>query len=157
MRTKLVHAYSGNSLAPPNIRSDPSSPIQEDFVIEHGNGHNNHLHPLDHRKTGVNHHRASIISSVDLLHDLKESRQDNSKGSGSGVPGYFRDLSSRTFRKKTLYKKVPFLSWIQDYNTNTFVADLIAGFIISLSFLPQSLAYATIAGLPPQVNFLPLS
>jgi sodium-independent sulfate anion transporter 11 len=55
-----------------------------------------------------------------------------------------------------LYRCVPILSWMPLYNADKFICDLIAGVTVGLTVIPQSLAYATLAGLEPQVcrNFV---
>ncbi|MCG8427310.1 MAG: SulP family inorganic anion transporter [Chromatiales bacterium] len=55
---------------------------------------------------------------------------------------------------------VPFLSWIGDLrNKDTLRADILAGVTVALVLVPQSMAYAQLAGLPPYVglyaSFLP--
>ena len=55
------------------------------------------------------------------------------------------------FSKKQLYKKVPILEWLPKYNLETGVADLIAGVTVGLTVIPQGIAYALVAKLPPQV------
>lgn len=42
----------------------------------------------------------------------------------------------------------PFLSWFHEYKFSTFRADLIAGVTVALVLIPQSMAYAQLAGLP---------
>ncbi len=44
----------------------------------------------------------------------------------------------------------PFLRWLPMVNRNTIRADLIAGFTGAVIVLPQGVAFATIAGLPPE-------
>ncbi len=44
----------------------------------------------------------------------------------------------------------PFLTWFKLVNKDTIKADLIAGFTGAVIVLPQGVAFATIAGLPPQ-------
>ena len=44
----------------------------------------------------------------------------------------------------------PFLIWLRWVNKDTLRADLIAGFTGAVVVLPQGVAYATIAGLPPE-------
>ncbi len=44
----------------------------------------------------------------------------------------------------------PFLAWIRLINKDTLKADLIAGFTGAVIVLPQGVAFATIAGLPPE-------
>jgi SulP family sulfate permease len=42
--------------------------------------------------------------------------------------------------------------WLRDYRRQTLAADLSAGLIVTVLVIPQSLAYALLAGLPPQVG-----
>ena len=42
----------------------------------------------------------------------------------------------------------PFLDWFKDYNSGTFRIDLLAGITVALVLIPQSMAYAQLAGLP---------
>ncbi|MFW2373343.1 MAG: SulP family inorganic anion transporter [Gammaproteobacteria bacterium] len=44
----------------------------------------------------------------------------------------------------------PFLSWLKAVNKNTLKHDLLAGFTGAVIVLPQGVAFATIAGLPPE-------
>lgn len=53
--------------------------------------------------------------------------------------------------RKLIRKRVPIVSWLPKYNTDTFVADMIAGVTVGLTVMPQALAYAALAGLQPQV------
>lgn len=48
-----------------------------------------------------------------------------------------------------LTKIFPFLSWLKGYNASSFRADFIAGLTVALVLIPQSMAYAQLAGLPP--------
>ncbi|MEJ7553227.1 MAG: SulP family inorganic anion transporter, partial [Aquificaceae bacterium] len=43
----------------------------------------------------------------------------------------------------------PFLRWLKDYDRKTFTSDLMAGLTVAVVLVPQSMAYALIAGLPP--------
>ncbi|XP_063706703.1 sodium-independent sulfate anion transporter [Culicoides brevitarsis] len=52
------------------------------------------------------------------------------------------------FSKKMLYKRLPILSWLPQYNSTDFVGDLVAGITVGLTVIPQALAYSSIAGLP---------
>lgn len=47
---------------------------------------------------------------------------------------------------------LPFLKWAKGYNKTTFLDDSIAALVISIMLIPQSLAYAILAGLPPQAG-----
>ena len=50
----------------------------------------------------------------------------------------------------SLYKFFPFLAWFRLVTKDTLRADLIAGFTGAVIVLPQGVAFATIAGLPPE-------
>lgn len=52
--------------------------------------------------------------------------------------------------KKMLYRRLPILNWLPNYNSDCAVGDLVAGITVGLTVIPQALAYANIAGLPPQ-------
>ena len=47
---------------------------------------------------------------------------------------------------------VPLLDWGRHYNRDTFTSDLVAALIVTIMLIPQSLAYALLAGLPPEVG-----
>ncbi len=47
---------------------------------------------------------------------------------------------------------VPLLEWGRQYNRETFINDLVAALIVTIMLIPQSLAYALLAGLPPEVG-----
>lgn len=47
---------------------------------------------------------------------------------------------------------LPILDWGRTYNRATFTCDLIAALIVTIMLVPQSLAYALLAGLPPQMG-----
>jgi len=47
---------------------------------------------------------------------------------------------------------LPVLDWGRRYDRNTFVGDLVAALIVTIMLIPQSLAYALLAGLPPEVG-----
>ena len=44
---------------------------------------------------------------------------------------------------------LPFLEWLPNYQFDTFKSDLIAGLTVGVMFIPQAMAYALLAGLPP--------
>ncbi|MCU7960932.1 MAG: SulP family inorganic anion transporter [gamma proteobacterium symbiont of Bathyaustriella thionipta] len=55
---------------------------------------------------------------------------------------------------------LPFIAWLPQVNRETIRADLIAGITVALVAIPQSLAYAQLAGVPPYyglyASFLPV-
>ncbi len=48
-----------------------------------------------------------------------------------------------------LKRYFPFLSWIGNYNRSLLYGDLIAGITVGIMLVPQGMAYAMIAGMPP--------
>jgi sulfate permease, SulP family len=46
----------------------------------------------------------------------------------------------------------PILQWGKEYSSKTLVNDLVVSVIVSIMLIPQSLAYAQLAGLPPEVG-----
>ena len=51
-----------------------------------------------------------------------------------------------------LARYFPILDWGSKYRGETFVNDMVAAVIVTIMLIPQSLAYALLAGLPPQVG-----
>lgn len=51
-----------------------------------------------------------------------------------------------------LKKLVPLLHWASRYRRQDLVGDLMAGVIVTIMLMPQAMAYALLAGLPPQVG-----
>ncbi len=47
---------------------------------------------------------------------------------------------------------IPILEWLPSYKRAQFSGDLLAGIIVAIVLIPQSMAYAMVAGLPPQVG-----
>jgi len=53
---------------------------------------------------------------------------------------------------KRLAKYLPVLDWGRSYSTRALSNDLIAAVIVTIMLIPQSLAYALLAGLPPEAG-----
>lgn len=53
---------------------------------------------------------------------------------------------------KPLARYLPILEWGRTYDRLTFASDLVAALIVTIMLIPQSLAYAMLAGLPAQVG-----
>lgn len=52
--------------------------------------------------------------------------------------------------KKFWQKRLPITQWLPRYTKEDIVADFIAGLTVGLTMIPQSVAYAGLAGLKPQ-------
>ncbi|CAH0564609.1 unnamed protein product [Brassicogethes aeneus] len=68
------------------------------------------------------------------------------------IKEWAKDRVKKGLTKKNLKRKVPILSWLPQYNTSCLVSDLVAGITVGLTVIPQAIAYATVAGLEPQVG-----
>ena len=51
-----------------------------------------------------------------------------------------------------LKRYFPILDWAPSYNRDTFTSDIVAAVIVTIMLIPQSLAYALLAGLPAEVG-----
>lgn len=51
-----------------------------------------------------------------------------------------------------LARYLPILSWGRSYDRSVLTGDLLAAIIVTIMLIPQSLAYAMLAGLPPEVG-----
>ncbi|WP_438273512.1 SulP family inorganic anion transporter [Zhongshania arctica] len=47
---------------------------------------------------------------------------------------------------------LPILTWAKEYDREVLLSDLLAAVIVTIMLIPQSLAYALLAGLPPQMG-----
>jgi len=54
------------------------------------------------------------------------------------------------YLNKELHKHVPAIKWLSEYSLNLLGGDAVAGLTLAAYAIPVSLAYATLAGLPPQ-------
>jgi SulP family sulfate permease len=55
-------------------------------------------------------------------------------------------------QKRRLTDFLPFLQWMGSYSREQLIGDLIAGVIVAIMLVPQGMAYALLAGLPPEVG-----
>lgn len=90
-------------------------------------------------------HRTSKSKSLEQLEASKNAEDDT-----SCCAKYAKNI----FRMKTLKRRLPFLTWLPHYNTRDCIGDLIAGFTVGLTVIPQGLAYSGVVGLPPEVGNL---
>lgn len=51
-----------------------------------------------------------------------------------------------------LSRYLPFLEWFLEYRSQHLIGDLMAGVIVAIMLVPQGMAYALLAGLPPQIG-----
>ncbi len=56
-------------------------------------------------------------------------------------------MASKDTQKSTSF--LPFPAWLKNYDKNNLLKDFIAGLTVAIVLIPQSMAYAILAGLPP--------
>lgn len=61
-------------------------------------------------------------------------------------------LEQGSTRRGRLARHLPILDWGRTYGGDTLTSDLLAAVIVTIMLVPQSLAYAMLAGLPPEVG-----
>ncbi|KAL1780092.1 E3 ubiquitin-protein ligase RNF213 isoform X1 [Sigmodon hispidus] len=59
-------------------------------------------------------------------------------------------LDTSCCSRGALQRRLPILAWLPDYSLQWLRMDFIAGLSVGLTVIPQALAYAEVAGLPPQ-------
>jgi sulfate permease, SulP family len=63
-----------------------------------------------------------------------------------------RPQGATRLRRPVLSRYLPILQWARDYRLSTLGNDALAAVIVTIMLVPQSLAYAMLAGLPPEVG-----
>jgi hypothetical protein len=53
---------------------------------------------------------------------------------------------------KTVKKRLPIFDWLPKTTLDTVICDLVAGLSVGLTVIPHGFAFATLAGIPVQVN-----
>lgn len=144
MKTELLHSNSSKSLLTKLSREASSNSLFSNSTTTEDLSQSDSTS----RKSSEDGSTAEIVHSVS---------SSSSSGSTSGKDGnvasaWAQQWYKSTFRKKTAMKRLPILDWSRNYTWQKFAADFIAGITVGLTILPQGLAYASLAGLPPQVH-----
>lgn len=61
-------------------------------------------------------------------------------------------MGSSIFSRATLEKRLPIVRWAPKYTLEDLQGDVLAGFSVGLTVIPQSIAYAIVAGAQPNVS-----
>uniref|UniRef100_A0A8C7BCV8 Sodium-independent sulfate anion transporter n=2 Tax=Neovison vison TaxID=452646 RepID=A0A8C7BCV8_NEOVI len=73
------------------------------------------------------------------------------KALGQALPsGAGMAPQTRCCSRAAVQRRLPILAWLPDYSLRWLKMDLVAGLSVGLTVVPQALAYAEVAGLPPQ-------
>lgn len=73
---------------------------------------------------------------------VTESTPKSTKEQLKELPELLKRKAKSICRKKILYKRLPILNWLPNYNSEDAVGDLVAGLTVGLTVIPQALAYA---------------
>ncbi|RZC37615.1 sodium-independent sulfate anion transporter-like, partial [Asbolus verrucosus] len=52
--------------------------------------------------------------------------------------------------KKLIKKRIPITNWLPEYTLSLLLQDILAGLTVGMTEIPQGIAYAVVAGLPPE-------
>ncbi|GAB1868309.1 Sodium-independent sulfate anion transporter-like [Camponotus japonicus] len=108
-----------------------------------------HSYQSFHNSHG-NHRDIQGSSDFILIEEPGDDEVKQKEGLLKSALHYTRRRARAICTKKTLYKRLPVLSWLPRYNSQDALGDLVAGITVGLTVIPQSLAYSNVAGLPPQ-------
>lgn len=61
-------------------------------------------------------------------------------------------MTSSNHRESRLMQLIPIVGWLKSYTREEFNGDLFAGIITAILLVPQGIAYAILAGLPPELG-----
>jgi len=61
-----------------------------------------------------------------------------------------KSISARI--KDRVFRHINILNWLPQYTKQDAIGDITAGITLGLTMMPQSIAYASLAGLSPQVR-----
>lgn len=85
-----------------------------------------------------------ILNSADYSYDYSEQWPPICSILNRNVRRIYND------RKQILMNRLPILKWVPTYRLSYLFYDFIAGLTVGLTAIPQGIAYAIVAGLPPQ-------
>ncbi|CAL1531225.1 unnamed protein product [Lymnaea stagnalis] len=83
------------------------------------------------------------------MHDTEDGASGDAQEKTS-IKQKLKSCCRETFTLQNVLNKFPIVKWLPNYRCDTFQSDLIAGFTVGLTVIPQGLAYAQVADLPPQ-------
>lgn len=80
--------------------------------------------------------------------DLPSAGASTAEAKPQGLLARIKSLSANPRTRAS----VPILHWLPNYQRVDFSSDLTAGIIVAIMLIPQGMAYALLAGLPPQMG-----
>ncbi|XP_067928347.1 sodium-independent sulfate anion transporter-like [Watersipora subatra] len=89
---------------------------------------------------------SAMTSTCESIEKYWENGKDALCSPSNPLARYCQDFWSINNVKR----KFPFIKWAPKYRLKNFIGDLVAGLTVGLTVIPQGMAYAQIAELPPQ-------
>lgn len=101
---------------------------------------------MQDQKDGVSHPLGEVGHSLLRAKPVVKKMEDNNN---SGCLAPVKKYMRKTCSIETVKRRFPILEWLPKYNLECLEGDVMAGFTVGLTVIPQGIAYANVAGLPP--------
>ncbi|CAI6349866.1 unnamed protein product [Macrosiphum euphorbiae] len=85
-----------------------------------------------------------------LVEEIVSGRKTSTVETVQGICFCVKQKLCRTVAMKNVRRRVPILNWLPCYSVQDGLGDIMSGVTVGLTVIPQSMAYAGLAGLPPQ-------
>lgn len=85
-----------------------------------------------------------------LIEDIVSGRKMNTVETIREICPWLVEKLRNTVAMKNMKRRLPILTWLPCYTVEDGLGDIMAGATVGLTVIPQSMAYAGLAGLPPQ-------
>ncbi|XP_046987854.1 sodium-independent sulfate anion transporter-like isoform X1 [Schistocerca americana] len=96
-------------------------------------------------------HVFRAVQTFDYAEEAIDSGNDlNEATTCSVITRHMKEYAKDFCSTKTLKRRFPVIEWLPRYSWNYLLHDILAGFTVGLTAIPQGIAYAVVAGLEPQ-------
>lgn len=85
-----------------------------------------------------------------LVEETVSGRKVSTMGTMQEIRPWLKRKLLGAVAMKNVKRRIPILRWMQRYSMEDGLGDVMAGVTVGLTVIPQSMAYAGLAGLPPQ-------
>uniref|UniRef100_A0A0K0ECY7 STAS domain-containing protein n=1 Tax=Strongyloides stercoralis TaxID=6248 RepID=A0A0K0ECY7_STRER len=101
----------------------------------------------------------NALTQKEFDETFKYSKKNNKSFKKKSKKFFLKILKKNSFSKECFMNWIPIIRWIKDYNIKWLTNDIFAGITVAIMNVPQSMAYAQLAKLPPVIglytSFLP--
>ena len=84
-----------------------------------------------------------------MLYDPEHGKRSFSAWARSHVERGFTLSTANRLANRLAHRRIPALSWLPEYSLSLLYADVMAGITVGVVLIPQGMAYAMLAELPP--------